>query len=163
MRMQSDFFGDAVITSSTTQNLVVDGYSHAVSSRFFNNLPVVALAGLLLLVAYSMYSTYRGAHHNLKVSRHYINAKQEAMPLISLRFTSLGIASFILPLLYWSFFVLVWFPAIIKIPLRYIIGNPVNTLILSAVWCLLLLTALTHIGILLTRLANKAYAQALKG
>jgi len=162
LRLKTQFFSSDAIYSENINDLLVSGFKNNLLGRFFSILPIAALVALIFIVSYTVYMTYTGTHHSLKTST-YVNAKKESLSLILMRYSAISTSAFVLPLLFWCFLVAVWYPALIKLPLRYIAGNHLPQLILSAIGMILLLGILTHVGVVLTRLATKVFKHHIKG
>ena len=163
LRYMSKFYSGMDGYSENVNRLLIDGYKNNLLDRFFGNLPVIMLILLLILVSYSLYATYRGTYHHLKVSKHFVNAKRDAVSFITLKHIALCSASFALPLLFWCYFLVVWFPYLIKYPLRYILGHSILPLILSAVTAIVISTILMHVGFVISRLSLRFYKHVLNG
>lgn len=155
LRFMSQFASGTDGYSANVNQLLLDGYKNNLLDRFFHNLPLFGLVGLIILVSYSLVTTYRGTFHDLKVSKHYVNAKRDTTSYITLKHIALCSAAFAIPLLYWCYLLAVWFPFLIKYPLRYITGQNITPLVLTVIGVIFLLSLLVHIGLIISRVAIK--------
>lgn len=163
LRFMSNFLSDSAQYSATENQLLVDGFSNNMLERFFEHLPIISLVVLIILVSYSLVTAYRATFYKIKVSKFYLQAKQEPISLITMRYAAICSASFTVPLLYWCFLIGVWFPYFVKYPLKYIIRQDLSAFALTAIGIVILLSLLTHVGITLTRLAARLFQYALRG
>jgi hypothetical protein len=157
LRFGTDFMGEPGTYSSGVQRLLFDGLSGNLLRSFFGNLPLIFFLILLAMITYSVVSTYRRTFEGLNVSKHYVNAKRVPTSTIALTHGAVRSAAFTLPLLYWCLYLIVLFPAIARLPIRYITRANPFPLIASAILTVILLSILTHLGLVLSRLAIRLF------
>ncbi len=160
LKFGSDLLQDKYSSSDNTQRLLFDGLNNNVGHNFSRSLPIIVLTILGILVVYSLINTYQRTHHSLMVSKLYINAKNIPASDILLMNIALRSTAFTLPLLYWCFYLVVWFPHLIKIPLQHILDKSLLPLIFISIVMLIVTSLLTHIGLVMSRLAARFFRQA---
>lgn len=154
LRYSSGFFGSADI-SADGQELILAGFKNSLSSVVSNFLPVVIVLLLASLVAYTLYNSYKFTVYDLDVNHNYINAKKVHTMHIVAHYVAIYTASFVMPLLFWCMYLTYIFPALVKLPLDYIIGSSVISFFLVSVTTFLALVFITQFGLVLTRLTTK--------
>ncbi len=157
LRFGTSILGESYQYSDASSRLLIDGFNGNLSRNFSEKLPTIALIVLVSMVSYSLYSTYKRTYSSLNISKNYVNAKRTPPEQIALHYIILRSIAFAVPLLYWGYFFTAWFPAIASFPLRYIIGPNIATFVLSALLALGVLFALTHLGVILSRLAIRVF------
>ena len=157
LRFNTSILGESSQYSDGTTRLLIDGFSGNLFRSFSGSLPFIAMVLIVCMVTYSVLSTYKRTYASLNISKNYINAKRSSASNIAVKYIFLRSAAFALPLLYWGYFLTVWFPAIASYPLRYIISPNIVPFILSVSLMLLILLLITHLGIILSRLAVRLF------
>lgn len=156
LRFISGFFGTTDI-SDQYQDLFVIGLGNSLNSNFFTFLPILASLLLATIVSYTIYETYKDTLFRIDVNHNFVNVKKVNTMNISLHYAVLYSASFIIPLFYWCFYLVVWFPALAKLPLSYILDSSSIKFVLVISLVLLFMIILTQIGLILTRLSIKLF------
>lgn len=157
LRFGTNFLGGSGNYSDNVTRLIADGFSKNLLQSIFGNLPFIALGMMLVLVAYSLMNTYKRTYESLVINKHYVNSKRIPASNIALMNIALRSASFTVPLLYWCFYLVVWFPLIAKLPLKYITNPSPLPIIATIIITILVLSLLTHIGIVISRLAIRLF------
>lgn len=157
LRFSTELLGETHTYSEGVNQLLFDGFSSNLLTRIFSNLPFVALIVMFVLVAYSVISTFVRTYDRLNTSKNYVNAKRVPASDIVLMYIALRTAAFTVPLLYWCFYLAVWFPHFAKLPLKYIVGESILPFMAASLFTIILLSLLTHIGVVLSRLAIRLF------
>lgn len=157
LRFRSEFFSGSYESSDQLGQLFFEGFSTNLLRRFFEYLPVAALVLLIILVAYSLVNTYKKTYHSLLVHKYYINASKESAITIALHYTVTFATAFAVPVLYWCFYLVAWFPQMARLPLKYIFGSSPWQLAGISLLVLFVLTLTTQVGLVLTRLAIRLF------
>lgn len=157
LRYFSGFFGSAQV-SEQYQELFIVGFGNNLSSSFSEFLPVIITFFLASVVAYTLYNAYTHTYYDSNVNKNYVNLrKKHSLAHISLHYIVVYSAAFVVPLLFWCFYLISWFPAMAKVPLGYILNE--STLVFAGITLLMfiLMVMLTHIGIIITRFTLRLF------
>jgi hypothetical protein len=157
LKFGSDVLQGSNSSSDNTQRLLLGGLNNNVGHNFSRSLPLIIFTILGILVIYSLINTYQRTHQSLTVSKLYVNAKSIPTSNILLMNIALRSTAFTIPLLYWCFYLVVWFPHLIKIPLQHILDKSILPLIFISVVMIIVTCLLTHVGLVMSRLAARFY------
>lgn len=156
LRYISGFFGLTEL-SGQSQDLFIVSFGNNLSNNFSEFLPVLVASILAIVVAYTLYETYADTLHKIDVNHNYKNVKKVKTLNISLHYAVLYSTAFVIPLFFWCFYLINWFPLLAKFPLSYIFSSsPLKfALVLSSV--LLCMILLTQVGLILTRFSVRLF------
>lgn len=156
LRYFSDFFASGEV-SAQYHELFIVGFGNNLSRSLAEFTPYVAIAFLASGVAYTLYNAYKNTFHDMHVSSNYINAVKQNPAYIALHYTVLYSAAFVIPLLFWCYYLINWFPALAKFPLSYILNTNILVFVAIVLLVLIAMIILTHIGLVVTRLSIRLF------
>lgn len=154
LRYSSGFFESANV-SSGGQELFTAGFKNNLSAASSNFLPITVTLLLASLVAYTLYNSYKFTVYDLDVNHNFVNAKRVHTMRIVMHYVAIYTASFVMPLLFWVLYFTYIFPALVKLPLNYIISSSTLQFSLVAVAAFVGLVVITQFGLVMTRLTTK--------
>lgn len=154
LRYASGFFEFATV-STGGQELFISGFKNNLSSATSTFLPIVITFLLASLVAYTFYNSYKFTLQDLDVNYNFVNVKKVNTMHIVTNYVAIYTASFVLPLLFWCLYFTYIFPALVKVPLNYIVGSSTLKFSIVAGLVLVALVVITQFGLVITRLTTK--------
>jgi len=153
LRFASDFIGGTTEYSIEVKQLLIDGFSNQLINTFSAILPYVMITVATTLVIYWALITYKSAYLSLDVNENYVNTKRYHPLSIILKNILVRSSAFIIPAFFWSFYLMIWFPAIVEYPLRFITNTNITPLVISTLIIILVLSMMTHFGVIISRLS----------
>lgn len=156
LRYFSGFFGSGEVSAQHHELLIV-GFGNSLSRSLAEFTPFIAVAFLASGVAYTLYNAYKNTLHDMHISSNYVNAVRHNPIHIALHYAVLYSAAFVIPLLFWCYYLINWFPLLAKLPLRYILDSNIFAFLAIVVLMLLVMILLTHIGLVVTRLSIRLF------
>lgn len=154
LRFFSGFFRSAP-SNSQSEEYFISGLTNNLTTHFYDFLPIIIISVLTCMVAFTLYNAYKNTVHYINVNHNYVNVKKTSTSHIALHYTVLYTIAFVIPLQFWCFYFISWFPNIAKLPIKYIFEASTAQFWLVTSLVVLSLVLLTHFGLVLTKIMVK--------
>ncbi len=153
LRFMSGTVGDINNSSLNIQNLLFDRFSYNLNNAVAKNIPVFLIIIMVFMVIYSVYFSYKKTYTDLSVNQNNIHIKKRSPERVLINSILIRAGVFAIPLLFWFYYIFIWFPFIVKIPLMHILGGQILSIITYTSVMFISLVLLTQIGLVISNIA----------
>ena len=152
-RFMSSTVGGSYNSTFNFQNLLFDRFSYILNTSLSKNIPVFLFVVMVFMIIYSMYFSYKKTYFDLSTNQNNVHIKQRAPLWILIKSILTRSSIFVIPLLYWFYYIFIWFPYIVKAPLAHILKGQIIPSITYTSAMLFSMVFLTQIGLVISTTA----------
>jgi hypothetical protein len=155
LRFFSGFVENFSLESAAFQQFLANGFSYKLQTSLATNSPNILAILAVLVTSYMGFYSFKRIYSKLDTNQNYINTTKQPMNKILLSNITFRSFAFTIPLIFWVAYILILFPKLALLPLKFIASG--NIALFGTVFfaVTLLLVAITHSGLLITRLSAR--------